>query len=74
MRVLKAQLSDPPPGPFDVSDLCIHWVEDEDGVQAAAIPSSRFRDFLKGEESRGVTQYWHRDRNRSEQASYADLS
>ena len=65
MRVLKGQVSDPPPGPFDATSTDILWLNDN-GDQAALIPSSRFQDFLAGEERRGLTQYYHRDRNVSE--------
>ncbi|CAL8467869.1 g7407 [Coccomyxa elongata] len=65
MRVLKGQVSDPPPGPFDARSTDIEW-QNDNGVLNALLPSSRFKDFLAGEESRGFTQYWHRDRNVSD--------
>ncbi len=65
MRVLKGLVSDPPPGPFDATSTAIVWLN-ENGTQAALLPACRFKDFLVGEERRGLTQYWHRDRNVSE--------
>ncbi len=65
MRVLKGQVSDPQPGPFDATSTDIEW-QNDNGVQTALLPSSRFKGFLAGEESRGLTQYWHRDRNVSD--------
>ena len=65
MRVLQGQLSVPPPGPFDATSTGIQWQNDNE-VQSALLPSSRFKDFLAGEQTRGLTQYWHRDRNVSD--------
>ena len=61
MRVLKGQLSAPPPGLFAATSTEIEW-QNDNGVQAALLPASRFKNFLEGEQTRGLTQYWHRDR------------
>lgn len=65
MRVLKGQLSNPPPGLFDLTSTHIVWL-DEDGPLAALLPTSRFKDLRTAEENRGQTQFWHRDRNVSD--------
>jgi hypothetical protein len=65
MRVLQGQVSNPPPGFFDFTSTDIVWL-DEDGPLAALLLTSRFKDIRTGEENRGLTQFWHRDRNVSE--------
>jgi hypothetical protein len=69
MRVLKAPFCIPPDGHFAAKSLHIQWVE-IDGVQAAAIQTNRVCHFFIGEELRGHTQFWHHDRNTTEEASY----
>ncbi|CAL8471872.1 g11414 [Coccomyxa elongata] len=40
--------------------------QNDNGILNALLPASRFKDFLAGEQTRGLTQYWHRDRNVSD--------
>lgn len=65
MRVLKGQLSVPPPGCFNATSTDIQW-QNDNGIQTALLPASRSKDFVAGEQTRGLTLYWYWDRNVSD--------
>lgn len=72
-RVIKGEISDPPPGEFDALSPFIKWIELSDKSlksRAELIRKCRIPDYVAGENKRGVTKHWYRDRDAKLEARY----